>query len=110
MEPAAVWMVHKDTPKNGVRGRLSLAESANCHPFIHGESLSSAAWPSRPRPVSWSRTSSSDQNTFVRLDSAPTFSPSVMRVTVRKVCHRYASASIAARTTASRRFGSAVSS
>lgn len=24
MEPAAVWMVHKDTPKNGVRGQLAL--------------------------------------------------------------------------------------
>jgi hypothetical protein len=24
MDPATVWMVHKDTPKNGVRGRLSL--------------------------------------------------------------------------------------
>ena len=43
-----------------------------------------------PSAVSCRRTSSSDQNTFVRLDSAPSCSPSVMRVTVRKVCQRYA--------------------
>jgi hypothetical protein len=24
MDPATVWMVHKDTPRNGVRGRLAL--------------------------------------------------------------------------------------
>src|SRR4029453_8356883 len=85
-------------------------EGANCQPFIHAAgsspSTSSAREPSSRSAVSWRRTSSSDQKIFTRLASGPVCPPSIRRVTVQNVCHRYASASIHARTTASRTVGS----